>query len=225
MNEAEYQAHEAARHAQAASINSFAYGLYQRVAKTEENLFFSPLSIHSAMRMALAGAGGKTAEELGKAMRISNVKTFHLNFDGDPQEAGGEVNIANALWAQAGYTFNDQFLIDVKREQRAWFEEVDFRDRVEAAATISDWIERRTHGRIRDMIDPAAIGPLTRLILTNAIYFRADWREKFDPTRTKPAPFLLADGQTVDVPMMRQKDDFWAADSERFQSICMFYVR
>ena len=89
--------------------------------------------------------------------------------------------------------------------------------------TINKWVADQTEQRIKDLIPPGAIDPLTRLVLTNAIYFNAAWAEAFQQDATRPAPFHLLDGTSVDVPMMHQTERLGYAESSDFQAVTLPY--
>ena len=94
--------------------------------------------------------------------------------------AGPELNIANALWGQQGYRFEEPFLSLLKRDYGSPLRTVDFKGNPSgAAAEINEWASHETRGRITDIIDPAGFLPLTRLILANAIYFKGIWSQPF----------------------------------------------
>jgi serpin B len=122
---------------------------------------------------------------------------------------------ANSLWCQRDYPFANSFLNLVRADYDADAREVDFKNSAQAACgEINDWVQTRTKGYIKGIIEPGQITPQTRLILCNAIYFRGKWQTPFDAKYTKPAPFYLETNQTVTVPMMRQEDVFKMAPSD-----------
>jgi len=93
----------------------------------------------------------------------------------------------------------------------------------EARVTINEWVSEQTEGRIKDLIPPGAIDALTRLVLTNAIYFNAAWSRPFEEERTEDAPFYRLDGSQVTVPMMRQVESFGYATGEGYQAVELPY--
>jgi serpin B len=102
---------------------------------------------------------------------------------------------------------------------------MDFRNAFEEAReTINEWVAWQTRDRIRDLLPAQSLNHLTRLVLTNAIYFQASWKEPFDPDRTEDAPFHLRDGTTAEVPMMRQHEVFPYAEVEGVQIVSLPYV-
>jgi serpin B len=209
------------------AINSFTADLYGRVALTDCNLFISPFSIHAALNMAFAGAGGETARQLAKVLhhlrpdsRSFSSANYVVNQIFDPESAAAQLVVANALWAQAGLRLQPRFA----HESAGFLHQVDFIGSCEQARqTINAWVADQTANKIRELLGPGSLNDLTRLILTNAIYFKADWREKFEPGLTVDLPFYLANGTTVSVPTMCQTADFRAFEHERFTAINLLY--
>jgi serine protease inhibitor len=131
----------------------------------------------------------RTADELNKLLR--QVDRYDLR-------------VANALWGEKTYPFKQSFLDAINKPFRtgAAFP-VDFRNNVEAARKeINAWVDKRTNGRIKDLVGPRALTRETRLVVTNAIYFKGEWAEPFAPGATSKQPFTLADGTKVEAPLM-----------------------
>ena len=123
--------------------------------------------------------------------------------------------MANRLWGQQGFHFLPGFLATTRAHYGAEFAQVDFVRQTEPARQqINTWVEEQTQGKIRDLIAPGVLDALTRLVLTNAIYFKGDWTGPFENKVTQEAPFRITSQQRIDVPMMYQQGDFryWAGD-------------
>jgi serpin B len=109
----------------------------------------------------------------------------------------------NAVFGQADYPFKTDFLDLLATDYGAGLQTVDFAADPEAGRlAINAWVAQRTHDRIEELLSQGAIDELTRMVLVNAIYFKASWVYPFDPDQTAPAPFHLLDGSTSEVPMM-----------------------
>jgi serpin B len=212
--------------------NDFALTLYHQIAaKQDGNLFFSPYSVSNALAMTYAGARGNTAEEMKTTLRF-NLAADRLppafgkliaDLDGDGiGNANGkprpfQLTVANRLWGQKDYGFLPEFTKIGKDYYRAGLEEVDFVSSAEVARnTINAWVEKQTKDKIKNLIPPRALNETTRLVLTNAIYFKAAWLHQFDPQATMPAPFHLSNGKTIDAPMMRTMRPLPFASHESF---------
>jgi serpin B len=140
------------------------------------------------------------------------------------KDAGYQLQVANALWGQKGYPWLPEFLKVTKDNYGAGLREVDFAADTEAArGTINQWVEQQTKEKIKDLIAPGVLNAMTRLVLTNAIYFKGNWQTQFDKKATKDAPFKLSPGRTVDVPMMYQKARFGYGEDGDLQVLSMPY--
>jgi len=209
---------------------AFALDLYSRLSSCSGNLFFSPFSISTALAMAYGGAQGATAEEIAAALRFPfGQNRLHPAFADLLKQARGrsrgiELSLANGLWAQHGYEFRESFIDLVKSHYGADLRELDFSTAAaEACRIINEWVEKQTHGKIRHLIEPSALGPLTRLVLANAIYFKGDWASPFEKDQTEDAPFTVTPNQKVTVPMMHQLADYSYLETDSFQALGLAY--
>jgi serpin B len=217
--------------------NDFALTMYHQIAaKDDDNVFFSPYSISNALAMTYAGARGNTAEEMETTRRF-NLATDRLpsafgkliaQLDGNGNGKGKprpfHLTVANRLWGQKDYGFLPEFTKIGKDHYRAGLEEVDFVRSAEAARkTINAWVEKQTKDKIKDLIPPDALNDRTRLVLTNAIYFKGAWLHQCDPQATKPAPFHLTNGKSIDAPMMRTVRPLPFASHESFLMVQLPY--
>ncbi len=213
--------------------NRFGLALYHQVRGEKGNHFFSPLSLSFALSMALEGARGETAEEMVRVLclprRESERREGMARIRDLINQPGrkSELHLANAIWVQQDFPILQSYLEVIARSYQGRATNVDFVGRrEEARKKINDWTAEKTAGKIRELIPPGFLNYLTRLVLTNAIYFRGLWLFPFDPTATQPEKFYLPDGQEADVPMMRflgEKAKFSYAEDEQFQVLEMLY--
>jgi serpin B len=203
--------------------SEFAFDLYAKIKddpaikKAGGNLFFSPYSISTALAMTWAGASGRTAKQMAEVLHFTLPQAqLHKAFGAlekklnEAGEKGGyELNVANALWGQSGYNFLDEFLELTEKSYGARLKEVDFMTQTEKARQIINaWVEEKTREKIKDLIRPGVLDDLTRLVLTNAIYFKGDWVSQFDKKKTRDEPFKLAKDKEIAVSMMCIKERF-----------------
>ena len=208
----------------ASAQNEFAFDLYQGLRNKgakPDNLFFSPYSVWSALLMAREGARGKTAVEMDALLRTKDVARGsawkHLKGllkppsfqDGYGKEAktrpAYELNIANAVWGQALHPFKVKFTVALADEYGAPLERADFTDEPAARKLINDWVEKQTKDKIKDIVPEGVLTPQTRMVLANAIYFKAAWQDKFEERWTKPGDFEGPDGKTQSVLYMHRR--------------------
>ena len=218
--------------------SAFAFELYKALKGEEGNLFYSPYSISLALAMTYAGARGETADQMADALQFLLARNkLHPAFNwldaelakrGEGAEGkdgeGFRLNIVNAIWGQKDYEFLSDFLDVLAENYGAGLRILDFITETEKSRlTINDWVSDQTEGRIEDLIPQGAIGELTRLVLTNAIYFNAAWEHPFDEDITADSLFNLLDGGQVSVPMMKQTESFGYTEGEGYQAVELQY--
>jgi len=218
--------------------SAFAFELYKALKEEEGNLFYSPYSISLALAMTYAGARGETAQQMADTLHfLLEQEMLHPAFNwldaelasrGEGAEGkdgeGFRLNIVNAIWGQKDYEFLSDFLDVLAENYGAGLRILDFINETEQSrVAINDWVSDQTEGRIEDLIPQGAIDVLTRLVLTNAIYFNAAWAYPFDEEMTTDGPFYLLDGGQITVPMMKQTESFGYTEGEGYQAIELLY--
>ena len=216
-----------------AGNTEFAFDLYQAIRGTKGNLLYSPYSVSLALAMTYAGARGTTEEQMAEVLHFAlpqedfhpALQTLSLVVASRSADPKVQLTIANSLWVQTGYLFLPAFLDVLTENYDAAPKDVDFLGApLEACHAINDWVSRATEGKIKNLLTPAAIKPLTQLILANAIYFKADWLHQFSKAATRDASFYLLDGSEVIVSMMVQREDFRYTSGAGFQAIELPYI-
>jgi len=191
--------------------NAFAWSLYDQLRREDGNLFVSPFSISAAFGMTYAGARGQTAAEMKKALHIElDDAAYHSSFGALLQDLAGphrgrgyQLDVANRLFGQQGFDFNSELLQLTADDYDAPLQKMDFKgDPDGSRQTINGWVEEQTQNRIQDLLQPGTITSGTRLVLANAIYFKARWAARFDPNDTHSTDFTRTDGATVKALMM-----------------------
>jgi serpin B len=211
----------------------FALSLFGKLRAQSGNLFCSPYSISTALAMTYAGARGPTAAEMAKALdftlgpgRLHPAVGALQNrlIKGSGPKHGYQVNVANALWGQEHFGFLPDFLNLTRRDYGAGLREVNFQSDPEAARrVINAWALQQTHDRIKGLLPQGLLTTDTRLVLTNAIYFKGFWAEQFKKANTKQEPFKLAGGGQVQVPLMHRTGHFQYHDGGDFQALELPY--
>jgi serpin B len=220
----------------ASAVNAFAADLHARLARDEKGgLFFSPFSISAALAMTSAGARGTTLAEMRKTLRLppephagfgeligrlnepkmltrGGTEAFPKALDGGPPVVkpvpAYQLSVANAIWAQKDFGWHKEFVELTRRHYGAGIVETDFGESEAARRQINDWVAKETRDRIKELIGPGVITALTRMVLCNAIYFKSQWKTKFDPKATREESFTGGDGTKAGVPMMRLTGEF-----------------
>ncbi len=190
--------------------NTFALDLYRALRADDGNLAFSPYSLSLALAMTYAGARGDTESQMAQTLHYTlsqdrlhpAFNRLDLDLASQGQPSGDEhplqLKIANAVWAEQTFSFLQDYLDRIALNYGAGIQLSDFLNNHETVRKdINDWVSRQTADKIKDLIPQGAIEPSTKLVLVNALYFKADWQEPFDPTDTNDAPFTLLDGSQV----------------------------
>jgi len=213
---------------------AFAVELYRKLADKEGNLFFSPYSISTALAMTYAGARANTEREMARTLHFPlDPERLHPAFAelqgmlNAIQEAGNtKLCVANSLWPQEGHPFLKEYLLLVERCYGVSITPVDYRSgttREAARQTINMWVQSRTQDKIRDLIQAGHLDDSTRLVLTNAIYFKGKWKNEFSIGSTKDMAFFLSPSRSVPVPTMHQEEQFGYGETESVQILEMPY--
>ena len=211
--------------------SSFAVSLYSHLKQIDGNLFFSPFSISAALAMTYAGAREKTANQMAATLHFNQKPDqLHLSMgelisrlNAVQKESEVDLSVANAIWAQKGYQFLDEFFRVVQQSYQADLNPVDFTTADAARQAINRWVEEQTHQKIKDLIPPGVLNALTRLVLVNAIYFKGFWDTQFKPEDTQEMAFWLSAETNVRVPMMHQEHQFGYWENEWLQMLEMPY--
>jgi serpin B len=198
--------------------STFAFDLYRALRDPDGNLFFSPYSISAALAMTYAGARGETEQEMAETLSfILAQEKLHAAFNaldlelaeqqepiGDEDGEAFQLSIANSVWGQKDFEFLAPFLDTLAEHYGAGLRLLDFvNEAEEARETINAWVSDQTEERIPELLPEGTIDALTRLVLTNAIYFNASWSFPFPEENTREGAFHLLDGTEVQAPMMR----------------------
>lgn len=186
--------------------NDFAFDLYSEIIKKEEsNIFYSPYSVFSALAVVYEGARGETESEMKEVLNVLEKEMTALGFSRlyNLINSKGEISTGNAFWAQENYHFLEEYIDLVEGSYRAKISNLDFVNNTEnARLTINDYIEKQTKERIKDLIPEGALNPLTRAVITNAIYFKGDWKYQFDKEKTREMDFYVTPENPVKKEMM-----------------------
>ncbi|MGB3477525.1 MAG: serpin family protein [bacterium] len=215
--------------------NQLAFELYSRFNEEskDSNIFFSPYSISIALTMTYEGAKGQTAKEMQSVLHIpedanvrrANVARIYNKIN--KKDKKYKLSTANALWAQKDYSFLKEYTDNVEKYYGGKVTNLDFiRESEKSRQIINKWVEDQTNNKIKDLIPQGVLNAYTRLVLTNAIYFKGTWVKQFDEKDTKEDDFRIDSSNTVKVPMMRLIGNdvkFNYAETDEIQILEMSY--
>jgi len=223
MDEVSYDVTESDLNRVVEGNNEFAFDLYHEL-DPDDNLFFSPWSISSAMAMTYEGSAGVTAQEMEDVFGFTENRSemrkaygfLHNRYN--TNDTGYEINTANSAWVNEDYPVLEEYKFILINYYFSQVEELDFfTDPSEACDKINQWVSDNTNGTIRDIISEQDINRLTQMVLANAIYFNGKWSNPFNGTETRHVKFYTADEREIGVPFMRQEGIFNYTDDDDFQ--------
>ncbi|XP_040841035.1 serpin B8 [Ochotona curzoniae] len=194
--------------------DSFAIKLLKLLgeAETSRNVFFSPLSISISLAMVYLGARGDTADQMSQVLFANRDQDVHRGF----QSLVAKVNktgtqyllrMANRLFGEETCDFLSTFKEACWKFYQAELEELSFAKNTEGCRKhINDWVAEKTEGKISEVLGAGTVGPLTKLVLVNAVYFKAKWNEQFDRKHTRGMLFKTnKEEKTVQMMFKRAK--------------------
>lgn len=206
-----------------AAMGSLTDDLWPLLGPPNRNLALSPYSIAVALAMTVNGAAGATRSQMLDVLHIGSLATYNAGIGaltrtiedlagpvalGDGTSDRIALDPANQLFGDAGATWGRAFLTVLAQEYGAGMRTVDFRHAAEEARTVvNTWTAGRTHDRIPTILPAGVVDETTRLVLVNALYFKAPWLSPFDRQSTRSGPFHRTDGTTVTVDLMHSGAD------------------
>ena len=186
----------------------FMFDLYRTVVKDapDTNVLVSPYGVQWMLDLVRTGADGTTKTEIERVLGYTESVKWESVTD-------GTLTTAAALWGQKNYPFLPEFIRTAQSNFGSTVEQADFRNNPAAAVRqINAWSSKQTKGKIPTIFD--RLGPDTRLVLVNAIYFKADWNGKFDKKRTQDEDFTLQNGVKIKTMMMKRTGQMWHAETD-----------
>jgi serpin B len=205
------------------SGNSFAFDLFRKTAQDadkSENIIISPLSISVALSMTMNGADGATRDAMAEALRANGLSSEDINSSYKKLtetllsvDKRVLINIANSVWIEQRFPVKKQFTDILTQYYNADTKSFNVED-PGAPADMNNWIEDKTNGLIKDMIE--SLDPQSAMLLINAIYFKGKWNSQFEKSKTINMPFHKQVGVVADVPMMKQKNEFKSYKGDGF---------
>ena len=204
------------------AVNNFAFNAGKIImSKSAGNFFFSPFSIITAFGMAYAGASGETAKEIESSLGINQDIHSSLGELARDLDKSGIISSANRVWLKSGLTLRKTYTDILSLNYGSRVKELDMKGKTESSRkAINDWVSMKTKGKINNLLQ--TLDPETRMVITNAVYFNAEWRNKFRKSATKNEEFHTEKG-SKEVPMMRQRNDFRYCESDGVKVILLPY--
>ena len=217
--------------------NAFALEIYNTLRSENGNLILSPYSISLALAMTYAGARGETESQMAQTLHFPSQDKAHPAFNAldlalenapvsvDKNQEPMKLNIANAIWSEQTVPFQQDFLDAIALNYGAGIHLADFIHQAEPARIeINNWVSDKTEDKINDLLPKDSVGSDTRMVLVNAIYFKADWLAQFDANSTGDAPFYLIDGTEVTAKTMHESMYIPYTQGDGYQAVELAYA-
>lgn len=211
--------------------NRFAFNLFHKLANSSGNCIFSPYSVSTALIMTAAGARSETEKEMIQVLYMKdNIRAFHQKYAEHMNKVENktkiQLNIASSLWFQKGFKFQGPFMEILNKAYNASLNQCDFAANPKMEASrINQWVEERTKGKIKDLVNTSMINNSTKMMLINAIYFYGEWKMIFNKNLTRDGNFYQNAGQAIKVRFMNSVDKMkYAADND-FQVLAIPYQK
>jgi serpin B len=207
--------------------------LYERLRADPGNLFFSPYSIGNALMMVWAGAEGQTAHEIAQVLHLpcgtrdelhQTLGQLIARVQHIDKDAAYQLHVANALWGQTDVHWLPAYVNLLRRDYSAEAFAADFSQPEPARKAINDWVAQQTDQKIADLLPSGSITGATRMVLTDAVYFKADWATQFQSSATHDRDFHVTASSSVSIPMMSQMASFGYMEDEQVQALQMPYA-
>jgi serpin B len=211
--------------------NQFALEFYKQLGDSSGNVILSPFSVSAVMTMAYAGAAGETARQMADVLHFTGwvphayfyEYLLHLKMIG--KKGSVELQSAQALWAEKNYTFEPSFLETLRNLYLSELQSADFKADPEVSREkINAWVEQQTRSKIQNLLAPGVLDERTRLVLVNAVYFKGQWAQPFDPARTHETTFMVTPDEETGVMMMSRRGEYAYAENEEAQWLELPYA-
>lgn len=211
----------------ATANNSMGLDLLRRLDPGgHKNAFISPFSISEALTLTANGARAQTLDAMRTALKLKQISLTDANAQykklGDQFVKSGRMTVANGLFVQKSFPLQKPFLDIAANQYGAGVQSVDYKAKT-AEPVINGWVSQKTKGKIPSIVQN--LSELTRLVIVNAVYFKAPWTHEFYDGATKPAGFHVTTGDTIQVPTMHVNEHFnYAKLSDGTEVVEMPYV-
>ncbi|XP_057419047.1 serpin-ZX-like, partial [Lotus japonicus] len=215
---------------------SFTKHLFSKQDYQNENIIFSPLSLHVALSVIAAGAQGGTLDELLSFLRSDSVDHLNTFFskvisgvfsdnDDVATPPSHHLSFANGMWVDKSLSLTHSFKQLVATHYKATLDSVDFQNKADQVCDeVNSWVEKETNGLIKELLSRGAVNKETRLILANALHFKGEWEHKFeDALYSHYRDFHLLNGTSVSVPFMTHYHDQYIRAFDGFKVLRLSY--
>ncbi len=213
--------------------NQFAIAMYRQInghtGQADDNVFFSPYSLSTAMAMLYAAAEGETKQQIQKTFHYPSMDTLNPNSAAlynqfNKPNPDYKLATVNDLWMQQGLTPNKAYVDTVQRYYGGQVTTLDFEDNPDPSRLIiNKKIAQHTNQLIPELLPKGSIKKITVAVLTNAVYFKGDWKMPFKVQSTSEQPFYNHSGTSSPIKMMHTQADFGYSEDKQVQVVQLPY--
>jgi len=208
------------------SLNNYSFDLYQEVKAKPGNIFLSPLSTYYSLLMVYEGSKNQTKQEFEKLLHIKNSHSLNdnfLNYFENNQDSSSVLNVSNAIWLEQDLQIKSGFKKRVTNRYSSDLKQTEFENTLSAISDINKWISEKTEGKITEIVDESNISPDTKLLISNAVYFKGEWLNKFENKKTKTGRFYTSAEDQYRVDFMKKTEKLQYFENEEFQFVSKPY--
>ena len=208
-------------------VNHYSFDLYHQARVADSNMLLSPASTWFALMAAYEGSGGTTKQEFEKVLfQKSPGSGGEMKLKGVVQTSGQVpgVQISNAIWVDKGLDVENAYKRKVSGFHATDFRQAVFSNPKRAVTDINRWVSERTNNRINEMVSAENFNPETRLMISNAVWFKDEWLEKFEKKMTRPATFFAGQEDHYTIDFMQKKELLPYYETDDFQFVSKAYA-
>jgi serpin B len=208
------------------SLNNYTFNIYRDTKVEKENLFLSPLSTYFALLVAYEGSKNKTKQEFEKVLYLNNSGSldnkYFQNFATKSDSSPG-LKVSNAIWLDKNFVVEGEYSKSVSDKYLSDFEQTEFANTEKAVSDINGWVSEKTNRKINEIISDSDINADTKLVISNAVYFKGEWLLKFNKQKTISAPFFTSIENQYKVDFMNMTESLQYYENDDYQFISKPY--
>jgi len=204
------------------SVNDYSFDLYRELKTENKNLFVSPLSTYYPLLMVFEGSKNATADEFKKVLHLENSQT-NASLNDLIGRSESSLGISNAIWFDKSLRIKAGFRENLTKKYLSDFKQTEFANTQEALSAINQWTDEKTNHRINKIVDASMIDPNTKILITNAIYFKGAWLNKFDKKKSNSDLFFAIDENVYSVNFLHISEQLLYFENDKLQFISKPY--
>jgi len=172
-----------------------------------ENFVLSPFSAHNALSQILAGSQANTETQLQNILGITSADlSSYGNLQASLKTGNSTLKVANLLALAKGFKPKSAFTQTLQTRFNSQLKELDFAGNAAASVKeVNDFVSGATNGKISSILSEDQVDSLTRVILLNAVYFKALWKTAFDSKASRTESFFKTPNNPVETSFMHAK--------------------